>query len=172
MSPANRVLALEVRELVKKYGDLTAVNRISFEVQREEIFGLLGPNGAGKTTTLEIIEGLRKPDGGEVFVCGIDAVRNPRAVREIIGVQLQQAGLFELLTVRETLATFAAFHRKARSVDELIDALALREKAKARVESLSGGQRQRLSIALALLNDPQVVFLDEPTTGVVSGMVV
>jgi len=165
MQGSASVPALRVRDLVKRYGALTAVNGISFDVQAGEIFGLLGPNGAGKTTTLEIIEGLRKPDSGEVIVCGIDAVKSPRAVREAIGVQLQDAGLFELLTVRETLATFAAFHRKARSVDELIDALNLREKAKARVESLSGGQRQRLSIALALLNDPKVVFLDEPTTG-------
>lgn len=157
--------ALEVKDLVKRYGDLTAVDHVSFWVSPGEIFGLLGPNGAGKTTTLEIVEGLRKPDGGTAIVAGVDAVKHPRKVRERIGVQLQEAGTFELLTVEETLKTFAAFHRKTKSVRQLLDDLNLTEKAKARVDALSGGQRQRMSIALALLNDPEIVFLDEPTTG-------
>lgn len=157
--------ALEVKDLVKRYGDLTAVDHVSFSVSPGEIFGLLGPNGAGKTTTLEIVEGLRKPDGGTAIVAGVDAVKHPRKVRERIGVQLQEAGTFELLTVEETLKTFAAFHRKTKSVRQLLDDLNLTEKAKARVDALSGGQRQRMSIALALLNDPEIVFLDEPTTG-------
>lgn len=165
METSRAAPALWVRDLVKRYGKTTAVDHVSFEVAAGEIFGLLGPNGAGKTTTLEIIEGLRRPDGGEAVVAGIDVVKYPRRVRERIGVQLQEAGLFELLTVEETLTTFAAFHRRALPVPHLMEALNLAEKAKARVESLSGGQRQRLSIALALLNDPEVVFLDEPTTG-------
>lgn len=157
--------ALIVQSLVKKYGDLTAVNGVSFSVAKGEIFGLLGPNGAGKTTTLEMVEGLRRPDAGTAIVAGIDVRKHPRKVRERIGVQLQDAGLFERLTVAETLRTFAAFHTKARPVGPLIESLNLSEKAKTQVERLSGGQRQRLSIALALLNDPSIVFLDEPTTG-------
>lgn len=158
-------VALRVQGLVKRYGDLTAVNGVSFSVKRGEIFGLLGPNGAGKTTTLEIVEGLRKPDAGEAWVAGIDVVRRPREVRSRIGAQLQEAGFFEKLTVHETLTTFAAFHRRARPVEELLARFNLTEKARSIVETLSGGQRQRLSIALALLNDPEIVFLDEPTTG-------
>ena len=162
---AEREPALVVRDLVKRYGDFTAVNRVSFTVRTGEIFGLLGPNGAGKTTTLEIIEGLRRPDAGEVHVAGIDVVRHPRRVRQRIGVQLQEAGLFEKLTVAETIKTFAAFHPSTVPIGPLMESLSLTEKAKAQVQLLSGGQKQRLSIALALLNDPAVVFLDEPTTG-------
>jgi len=159
------VPAIVVEGLVKRYGAVAAVDDVSFTVARGETFGLLGPNGAGKTTTLEIIEGLRKPDGGRVFVEGIDAVAEPARARALMGVQLQEAGLFDLLTVVETVRLFSRFHR--RRVDEwaLLERLQLTEKANARVGTLSGGQRQRLSIALALVNDPQVVFLDEPTTG-------
>lgn len=161
----DRPAAIEVKDLVKRYGSLTAVNGVSFSVKQGETFGLLGPNGAGKTTTLEMIEGLRKPDGGQVSVAGIDVVAAPRRARAVMGVQLQEAGLFDKLTVRETVRLFATFHRRGADPKTLIDRLQLTEKANARVHTLSGGQRQRLSIALALVNDPEVVFMDEPTTG-------
>lgn len=157
--------ALVVRDLVKRYGSLVAVNGVSFSVRAGEIFGLLGPNGAGKTTTLEILEGLRRPDAGEALVAGIDVVKRPRDVHGKIGVQLQEAGFFESLTVAETMSTFAAFHVKSKPWMPILEQLNLLEKAKTRVRYLSGGQRQRLSIALALINDPEIVFLDEPTTG-------
>ncbi|MBO8142426.1 MAG: ABC transporter ATP-binding protein [Firmicutes bacterium] len=157
--------AIEVEGLVKRYGNVTAVNGISFAVRRGETFGLLGPNGAGKTTTLEIIEGLRRPDAGRVIVEGIDAVADPQAARSLMGVQLQEAGLFEKLTVAETIRLFSRLHRRRADVAAIIERLQLTEKANALVGTLSGGQRQRLCIALALVNDPKVVFLDEPTTG-------
>lgn len=156
---------IHVEDLRKAYGSLTAVDGVSFTVEKGEIFGLLGPNGAGKTTTLEILEGLRRPDGGRALVAGVDVVERPGAVKERIGVQLQQAGFFEKLTVEETLRLFSAFHRRTLPVDGLIDRFDLGEKRRALVDGLSGGQRQRLSLALALLHDPEVVFLDEPTTG-------
>ena len=158
-------LALQVRSLVKRYGALTAVAGVSFDVARGEIFGILGPNGAGKTTTLEMIEGLRRPDEGTAVVDGVDVRADPRGVRARIGVQLQEAAFFERLTVEETLTLFGAFHRRATSPQALIERLQLGEKRKAWAGTLSGGQRQRLSIALALVNDPQIMFLDEPTTG-------
>ena len=157
--------ALQVRHLIKRYGPLTAVDGVSFEVARGEIFGILGPNGAGKTTTLEMIEGLRRPDEGTAIVEGVDVRADPRGVRARIGVQLQEAAFFERLTVEETLRLFGAFHRRTAPVDGIIDRLQLGEKRQARAGTLSGGQRQRLSIALALVNDPQTLFLDEPTTG-------
>ncbi len=156
---------LQVRNLTKRYGTLTAVDGVSFEVPRGEIFGILGPNGAGKTTTLEMIEGLRRPDGGTAVVDGVDVRADPRGVRARIGVQLQEAGFFERLTVEETLTLFGAFHRRTAHVDEIIERMQLAEKRKAWAGSLSGGQRQRLSIAVALVNDPQIMVLDEPTTG-------
>lgn len=156
---------IEVEGLRKTYGTLAAVDGVSFAVERGEIFGLLGPNGAGKTTTLEILEGLRRPDGGRAVVAGVNVVRRPGAVKARIGVQLQQAGYFEKLTVEETMRLFSAFHRRALPADPLIERFELGEKRRALVEGLSGGQRQRLSLAMALLNDPEVVFLDEPTTG-------
>lgn len=158
-------LAIDVDGLVKRYGGLTAVGGISFQVKRGETFGLLGPNGAGKTTTLEMIEGLRTPDEGRIAVAGIDVVAEPRRARSVMGVQLQEAGLFDRLTVRETVRLFATFHRRSVDIDDLIGRLQLTDKAGAYAHTLSGGQRQRLSIALALVNDPEVVFLDEPTTG-------
>lgn len=164
-SPHPPQIAISVEGLVKKYGSLKAVNGISFSVAEGEIFGLLGPNGAGKTTSLEMIEGLRKPDAGRIIVHGIDVQKAPRQVRAIMGVQLQEAGLFERLTVKETIETFARFHRKRIPTDELLTKMDLHAKARSLVEGLSGGQRQRLSIALALVNNPKVVFLDEPTTG-------
>ncbi|MDQ7843111.1 MAG: ABC transporter ATP-binding protein [Armatimonadota bacterium] len=156
---------VQVRGLAKRYGPLTAVAGVSFDVFRGEIFGILGPNGAGKTTTLEMIEGLRRPDAGTALVDGVEVGRDPRGVRERIGVQLQEAGFLERLTVEETLRLFAAFHRRRTSIDALIDRLQLTEKRRAWAGTLSGGQRQRLSIAVALVNNPGLLFLDEPTTG-------
>ena len=154
-----------VNHLVKRYGRFTAVNDISFTIRRGEIYGLLGPNGAGKTTTLEIIEGLRRGDGGAVMVDGLDVRRDRRAVQRRIGVQLQTTTLFDELTVRETIQLFGSFYPSARSADELLSEVALDEKARARPNDLSGGQRQRLALALALVNDPALLLLDEPTTG-------
>ncbi|HEX6971935.1 MAG TPA: ABC transporter ATP-binding protein [Limnochordia bacterium] len=154
-----------VEGLTKRYGDVVAVDGVSFSVREGEIFGLLGPNGAGKTTTLEMLEGLRRPDGGRAIVAGVDVAAHPREVRRRIGVQLQEAGFFEKLTVAETLSLFASFHPRHVPIDELIEAFQLGEKRRARIESLSGGQKQRLSLALTVLNDPRLVFLDEPTTG-------
>jgi ABC-2 type transport system ATP-binding protein len=156
---------IQARGLTKRYGGFTAVNGISLEVRRGEIFGLLGPNGAGKTTTLEMLEGLRTPDSGEALLDGLDVRRRRRAVQRRIGVQLQATTLFEELTVRETLRLFAAFYPTTRDPDALLREVALEEKALAFPQNLSGGQRQRLALALALVNDPALVFLDEPTTG-------
>jgi ABC-2 type transport system ATP-binding protein len=156
---------VEVRDLVKRYGEVVAVAGISLEVHAGEVFGLLGPNGAGKTTTLEILEGLRRPDGGTIRVAGVDVRRDPQAVKARIGVQLQQAGFFPRLTVGETVRLFASFHRRSVAADVILQRLGLAERSRTLVEDLSGGLRQRLSLALALVNDPEVVFLDEPTTG-------
>ncbi len=145
---ADAGIAIAVEGIVKRYGPLTAVNNVSFAVRKGETFGLLGPNGAGKTTTLEIIEGLRIPDEGRVVVQGIDVKADPRRARAIMGIQLQEAGLFDRLTVAETIRLFSTFHRKSVPVDSLIRRLQLEEKAKSLVHTLSGGQRQRLSIAL------------------------
>jgi ABC-2 type transport system ATP-binding protein len=159
---------IEIHGLVKRYGDFVAVGGVDLTVYRNEIFGILGPNGAGKTTTLEMVEGLREPDAGSVVVAGIDVARDPTAVKRIIGVQLQTTALFDHLTVRELIELFAALYGVRASqtrVDELIGLVTLEEKAGARVNQLSGGQKQRLSIALAMVNDPVILFLDEPTTG-------
>lgn len=159
---------IEVNGLVKNYGDLKAVDNVSFSVAAGEIFGILGPNGAGKTTTLKMIEGMRKPDGGSVSIKEIQVWPNPGATKALIGVQLQTTALFDYLTVREMLALFGSFYRlrlSGEKIDGLLAAVSLIDKQKARVNELSGGQQQRLSIALALVNDPEVVFLDEPTTG-------
>jgi ABC-2 type transport system ATP-binding protein len=156
---------IRVRGLTKRYGNVEAVAGIDFEVAKGEIFGLLGPNGAGKTTTVEILEGLRKPDGGEVSVLGVDVTRGADQLKPRIGVSLQTAALYPKLTVTELIDLFRAFYPRARSTEELIDALELGERRGARSEVLSGGQRQRLAVALSLVNDPELVFLDEPTTG-------
>ena len=156
---------VSVRGLTKRYGKHTAVDGISFDIQRGEIFGMLGPNGAGKTTTLEILEGIRTPDGGTVQIDGLDARRDRREVQRRVGVQLQATTLFPELTARETLALFGSFYPRAIGPDDLLREVALEEKAKAYPQDLSGGQRQRLALALALVNDPQLMFLDEPTTG-------
>ena len=156
---------IEAIDLRKRYGDVTAVDGVSFTVQRGEIFGLLGPNGAGKTTTVEILEGLRRPDGGTARILGIDAAHAPERIKERIGVQLQTAALYPFLTVTELLDLFRSFYRRTRSTEWLIEAVDLGERRHAQTRHLSGGQRQRLSVALALVNEPELVFLDEPTTG-------
>ena len=164
-TPVDDRPVIEVVDLYKRYGDVQAVDGISFAVQRGEIFGLLGPNGAGKTTTVEILEGLRRPDAGSVQVLGIDAAHQPVGVKERIGVQLQTAALYPYLTVTELLELFRSFYGRSRPTAWLLDAVDLGERRNAQTRHLSGGQRQRLSVALALVNDPELVFLDEPTTG-------
>ena len=156
---------IRVRGLTKRYGAVQAVDGIDFEVARGEIFGLLGPNGAGKTTTVEILEGLRQPDGGEVSVLGVDVSHDADAIKPRIGVSLQTAALYPKLTVTELIDLFRSFYPTSRSTKEVMDALELGERHNARSQDLSGGQRQRLAVALSLVNDPELVFLDEPTTG-------
>ena len=156
---------IQVRGLVKRYGDVRAVDGIDFEVAAGEVFGLLGRNGAGKTTTVEILEGLRSPDGGQARVLGIDVAEGADALKPRIGVSLQTAALYPRLTVVELIDLFRSFYARPRPTEELIEALELGERRNAQTRELSGGQRQRLAIALALVNDPELVFLDEPTTG-------
>jgi ABC-2 type transport system ATP-binding protein len=159
-------LAIECRQLVKRYGDLVAVDHLDLEVARGECFGLLGPNGAGKTTTVEILEGLTVPDGGEVYLLGKTwKRRGARKLRARIGVALQETRLPEKLTVLEVVRLFRSFYPQGRSPDEVIEILGLVEKREARVGNLSGGQRQRLALASALVGNPDLLFLDEPTTG-------
>ncbi|HLX21110.1 MAG TPA: ABC transporter ATP-binding protein [Gaiellaceae bacterium] len=157
--------AIAVRGLRKSYGALEAVRGVDFDIEEGEVFGLLGPNGAGKTTTVEILEGYRSRDAGEVSVLGSDPQRPRRDFRERIGVVLQQAQLWQTLTVRETHAVFAGYYAHPRNVDEVIDLVGLAEKRDARVHTLSGGQKRRLDLGVALVGDPDLVFLDEPTTG-------
>ena len=157
--------AIAVRGLRKTYGALEAVREIDFEVQRGEVFGLLGPNGAGKTTTVEILEGYRKRDGGEVEVLGTDPARAGGDWREQIGVVLQSSAMYETLTPTEMLRLFAGYYREPRPVEEVIELVGLQEKRDERVRRLSGGQRRRLDLGLALVGDPELIFLDEPTTG-------
>jgi ABC-2 type transport system ATP-binding protein len=161
----NREAVIQVKGLTKRYGDFIAVSDVHFEVYRGEVFGLLGPNGAGKTTTMEMMEGLRRPDGGVALVAGYDTQSEIKKVKQVIGVQLQSTSLFDLLKVKEIIRMYASFYPHSVSVQALLRDMILEEKKNDRVKHLSGGQKQRLAIALALVNDPQVVFLDEPTTG-------
>jgi ABC-2 type transport system ATP-binding protein len=165
MNRNNSRPVLEIKDLRKSYKDVDAVKGISFSVYEQEVFGLVGPNGAGKTTTLEMIEGLRKPDGGKIILDGLDVQKNLKQVKEIIGIQLQSTAVFEKLTVKETIELFGSFYIGSRGAEELVDLIHMRDKLNARTEQLSGGQMQRLSIALSLVNDPKILFLDEPTTG-------
>jgi len=156
---------VSVRELRKRYGEIQAVDGVSFEVQQGEVFALLGPNGAGKTTTVEILEGLRAADSGTAIVAGVDVAKDPAGVKERIGVQLQQSTFPENFLTKEIVDLFAIFYRRRVDAMALLRAVGLEDRAKQRSEKLSGGQRQRLSIAVAMVNEPQVLFLDEPTTG-------
>jgi ABC-2 type transport system ATP-binding protein len=157
--------AIVVRGLRKSYGELEAVRGVDFEIEEGEVFGLLGPNGAGKTTTVEILEGYRKRDSGDVSVLGHDPERPGREFRERIGVVLQQSQLWQNVTVREMHAMFAGYYEKPRDVDEVIALVGLESKRDARTKTLSGGQKRRLDLGIALVGDPDLVFLDEPTTG-------
>jgi ABC-2 type transport system ATP-binding protein len=156
---------IRVRELRKRYGSIQAVDGVTFAVARGEVFGLLGPNGAGKTTTVEMLEGLRPPDSGELSVLGVDVARDADRIKPRIGISLQTAALYPKLTVTEVIDLFRSFYPRSRPTDELIELLGLGERRNAWSRDLSGGQRQRLAVALALVNDPELVFLDEPTTG-------
>jgi ABC-2 type transport system ATP-binding protein len=156
---------ISVKNLIKTYGSFEAVKGISFEVQQGEIFGLLGPNGAGKSTTLEIIETLRDKTSGEIIVDGFNLDSNPNEIKKIIGVQLQTSGFYPGLNLVELINLFAGLYNQKVNALELLDTVNLRDKAKAKVKELSGGQRQRFSIATTLINQPKIVFLDEPTTG-------
>ncbi len=163
--PAPVPAAVEVRDLSKRYGQVEAIRGVSFEVAAGEIFGLLGPNGAGKTTTLECILGLRRPDAGSIALGGVDAIVQPGRAKLLVGAQLQDAALQDPITPRQALRLFAAFYRAPAGVDDLIGRFALSAKADAPYASLSSGQRQRLFLALAFVNRPRLVVLDEPTAG-------
>jgi len=156
---------IEVRELCKSYGNLKAVQNISFDVVKGEVFGMLGPNGAGKTTTMEIVEGLRESDSGSVEVLGLNIKRDSRHIKARIGVQLQATALYPYLTVSEVLDLFGSFFPKALPVEQLLSLVKLEDSRRKLCTHLSGGQQQRLSVALALVNDPEILFLDEPTAG-------
>ncbi len=158
-------LAIRVRGLRKAYGDRLAVDALDLDIPRGECFALLGPNGAGKTTTVEILEGYRQRTGGEVTVLGLDPARATRDWRCRVGIVLQSTGEFEALTVREVVRHFATYYPVSRPVGEVIEAVGLAEKADARASTLSGGQRRRLDVALGIIGRPEVLFLDEPTTG-------
>ena len=154
-----------VNNLSKKYNEVYAVNDISFKVNKGEIFGLLGPNGAGKTTTVEILEGLISPDSGEAIIDGIDAIKNTKKIRSIIGIQLQQNAFFENLNLYEIIDVYSKLYSSNNDPNIILEKVDLVSKKDASYNELSGGQKQRLAIGIALVNDPVVIFLDEPTTG-------
>jgi ABC-2 type transport system ATP-binding protein len=156
---------LHVKNLTKCYGEVQAVRGISFEVAEGEVFGLLGPNGAGKTSTIEILEGLRPPDGGSISVCGFDPRTHGEELKHEIGAALQATSLPDKIRVSEAIRLFASFYKRRRNVDDLLERFGLQEKRNAFYSQLSGGQKQRLALAMALVNDPRVLFLDEPTAG-------
>jgi ABC-2 type transport system ATP-binding protein len=158
-------LAIDVKGLRKAYGQLEAVRGIDFDVRRGEVFGLLGPNGAGKTTTVEILEGYRSRDAGQVKVLGVDPAEAGGQWRQRIGVVLQSSAMYETLTVAEMLSLFAGYYERSRPVGEVVELVGLEEKRDDRVRRLSGGQRRRLDLGIALVGDPELIFLDEPTTG-------
>ena len=156
---------IQVRDLVKRFGDVEAVRGVSFEVYRGEVFGILGPNGAGKTTTLETIEGLLQPTSGRTEVLGMDVRRHPKEIKERIGVQLQASAYFDNLTLTEILDLFGRIYARRVPSQDLLALVDLQDKARTTVAKLSGGQKQRFTVAATLINDPELVFLDEPTTG-------
>src|SRR5712692_588953 len=156
---------IEVEDLTKRYGDVEALRGVSFSVSEGEVFGLLGPNGAGKTSTVEILEGLRTPDSGRASVCGLDPQRSGAEFKHVIGAALQSTALPDKMRVREALDLFGSFYPRRRGTAELLKRFGLEEKRNAFYSQLSGGQKQRLALAMALVNDPRVVFLDEPTAG-------
>lgn len=158
-------ILVSVENLRKRYKEVEALRGITFDISKGKVFGLLGPNGAGKTTTIEILEGLRQPDGGSVRVCGMDPARESAALKERIGAQLQATVLPDKMRVEEALQLFASFYRQSASIEVLLERFGLAEKRRAFYETLSSGQKQRLALALALVNDPELVLLDEPTVG-------
>ncbi len=165
MSQASASLAVRATGLVKRFGSLTAVDGLDLQLARGTCLALLGPNGAGKTTTIEMLEGLTRPDAGEIEILGRAWATDAQGIRERIGVQLQETRLQEKVTVFETLRLFRSFYERGRDPEDVLEVVELTDKRDARVETLSGGQHQRLSLACALVSDPEVLFLDEPTTG-------
>ena len=163
--PHHNGKVIEVHDLCKSYGSFKAVDGVSFSVESGEIFGILGPNGAGKTTTVEILEGMRPPDRGVALVNGIDVQKDPRGVKSVIGIQLQSSAFFDRLNLVEILRVFASLYKRDVDPAAILQQVELVDKAKSQFKDLSGGQKQRFSIAAALVNDPIVLFLDEPTTG-------
>jgi ABC-2 type transport system ATP-binding protein len=158
-------IIVSVKNLYKKYGEIQAVNGLDLAIEQGEIFGILGPNGAGKTTTIEILEGLRTPDSGEISIAGFCPQKKQAAFHQHIGVQLQHTAIFDKIRVGEAVHFFRSCYSHGNSAIELLERFSLKEKSKLFVKDLSGGEKQRLTLALALINDPQIIFLDEPTTG-------